>query len=535
LRIFRTVSFRVFAGSLLILLTAFALYATYTVRFVAGQMMGQALETAQRVSDTIERSTRYSMLLNRKEDVYQIIRTIGTETGVDGIRIYNKRGEITFSTSPSERGTLVDLHAEACYACHAPAQPLRALSGPRRTRIFDGPNGHRVLGVINPIRNSEQCMSSGCHAGPEERTVLGVLDVRMSLEHVDAAIAEARSRTVRGSAIGFALVAIVSSTFLYLVVRRPIRTLFEGTRQIAAGNLEHEIPVRSDDDLGRLALSFNAMTRSLRESQQENERWSRTLEERVREKSAELERAHRQVLQAEKMASLGTLAATVAHEINNPLSGILSYARLISKRLRRDETAGAANAETLKDLDVIVQETQRCGGIVNNLLLFARRSPGAFHAVAARDVIERARRLVAHHMEIANVRFESVCEPPDVAIHGDDGPLEQALVALFVNAVEACAGGGTLSVAARAERPSGDVVLLVSDTGVGISPADLPHIFEPFYSTKRAAQGVGLGLSVVFGIVERHGGTIGVASEPGRGTTFTLRFPGRSAATLAGG
>jgi two-component system, NtrC family, sensor kinase len=523
----RTVSFRVIAGSLALLLLSFALYAYLTVRFYDREMMAQARDMAYRVSDVIGSSTRYSMLLNRKADVYQSIRTVAREQpGVEGIRIYNKSGVITFSTAAAERNTQVNLDAEACYGCHARGRPLTVLPTRDRSRIYRTPGGYRVLGVISPIRNSAECAAAGCHVSPAQRTILGVLDVRMSLKAVDAVIARATARTLGVTAAALLAVALASFAFLNATVRRPIRALREGTRQIAAGNLAHEIPVRSDDDLGDLARSFNAMTRSLRAAQEENRTWAASLEERVRQKSDEIRRMHEQILQVEKMASLGTLAATVAHEINNPLSGILTYARLEAKRIRREGDGSELLQKVLKDLDLIVAETQRCGAIVNNLLLFSRKQVGEFHLVALGDVVERARGIVAHHLTMANVRLAVRCEPPDLAVVGDDGQLQQALVALFVNATEAMPDGGTLTAAATRDDASGEVRLSVADTGIGIAPEDLPHVFEPFFTTKSSeGKGVGLGLSVVYGIVERHGAAIAVTSDLGRGTTFTITFP----------
>jgi two-component system NtrC family sensor kinase len=382
-----------------------------------------------------------------------------------------------------------------------------------------------VVGVINPIRNTPECSAPACHGNRAEHPVVGVLDVRLSLERVDAAIARAQGRMLAVTGLAFLAIALASGLFLAFTVRRPIRALTEGTHQLAAGNLEHELAVRSDDDLGDLARSFNAMTRSLREAQEENRSWAQTLEERVRQKSEELRRMHEQILQVEKMASLGTLAATVAHEINNPLSGILTYARLEAKRIRREGADSELLQGLLKDLDLIVAETQRCGAIVSNLLLFSRKQVGEFHVVQVREVVERAARLLAHHLAMANVRLERSCTPEDVSVLGDEGQMQQALVALFVNAVEAMPEGGTLSAVAEREPESGEVVLRVSDTGVGIAPEDLPHVFEPFFTRKTEGNGVGLGLSVVYGIVERHGATIRVASELNRGTTFTITFP----------
>jgi two-component system NtrC family sensor kinase len=529
MRILRTVSFRVFAGTLFLLVASVGLFSYLVVRSYTGRLMDQGIQSAYRVSDFIAASTRYSMLLNRKQDVYQAMRTLGSQQGIEGIRIYNKRGAITFSTEPGERGQMVNLQAEACYACHDQARPLEALPQQNRARVYrtaDG--GHRVVGVITPVRNAAGCAASGCHPAPDERTVLGVLDVRMSLAHVDQAIAETRRRTLGWALAALVAVGAVSGAFLQWSLRRPIRELTEGTRALASGDLSHRIRVHSSDDLGRLAGSFNDMTRSLREAQEENRSWARTLEERVQAKTEELQRINRHITQIEKMASLGTLAASVAHELNNPLSGILTYARLDAKRLKRADAGPPLLQEVIADLEMIARESDRCGAIVKNLLVFSRQQEGGeFRPVLLREIIDRSLRLVAHHLQMARAEVESRCEPEDVSVIGHDGQLEQALVALLLNAAEAMPGGGNLGVSARRE-PTGAVRLAVQDTGSGIAAEDLPHIFEPFYTTKPQGKGVGLGLSVVYGIVQGHGATIDVDSAPGRGTTFTITFPAAS-------
>lgn len=270
MRLLRTVSFRVFAGTLILLLVSFGLFSYFIVRFYTQRLVGQAVQSAYRVSDFIAASTRYSMLLNRKQDVYQIMQTLSREPGVEGIRVYNKRGMITFSTDRVEQGRMVDLHAEACLVCHERERPLVALPTPNRARTYRDPSGHRVVGVITPVRNEKACSVSGCHQAREERTVLGVIDARMSLAGVDAAVAAARQRTLAWAGLAFLGVATASGMFLSWTVRRPIRALTEGTRQLASGNLDHQIPVRSSDDVGELAASFNTMTRSLRDAQEEN-------------------------------------------------------------------------------------------------------------------------------------------------------------------------------------------------------------------------------------------------------------------------
>jgi two-component system NtrC family sensor kinase len=486
--------------------------------------MAQVEDSASRVSDIIKNSTRYSMLLNRREDVFQIITTIGREPGVEAIRIYNKRGEIMFSTNKAEEKTTVDLHGEACYACHNRAEPLTSLPAGSRTRIYTGVDGHRVVGLINPIRNEPSCSNAACHAHPADRTVLGVLDVKMSLKGVDTNIADARRNLIVAAGLMTVVVAFASGLFLFMTVHRPVRKLIEGTRQISSGNLDYEISQVTQDDVGTLARSFNEMTHSLRNAEKENRLWSSTLEKRVEEKTSELRQIHQQILQIEKMASLGKLSATVAHELNNPLEGILNYAKLVAKRLRRIENPPESVLQNLEDVELIVHEVQRCGNIVKNLLLFSKKQVGDFGVARIAGITEKAVQLVQHHLKISGVTYEQVIEDPDAALMCDENQIQQALVALFVNAVEAMPGGGKLELRV-ARTTAGEVDLRVSDTGVGIAPEDLEHVFEPFFTTKKEGKGVGLGLSVVYGIVERHGGTISVQSELGKGTTFVMIFP----------
>ncbi len=525
MKAFRSLSVRVFAGSFLLLVTLLGLYSYFAIKFHTEQMMEIVLGNASRISDIIKNSTHYSMLLNRKEDVYQTILTIGKEKGVEGIRIYNKRGEIMASSRTEEKLQIVDMHAEACYVCHEKGKPLESLASDNRMRIYTSPKGYRVLGLINPIHNEPSCSNADCHAHPPDKTILGVLDVRMSLENVDTAIAEAHAKMISWAVGGVLLASLLISVLLYRTVHRPVKRLTLGTHEVSSGNLDLRIPIHSKDELGQLAESFNSMTTSLRNLIEEKNTWSRELEERVREKTAELKHIHEQILQIEKMTSLGKLAATVAHELNNPLEGILTYAKLLAKQLRKAEFSADRSKEFLEELNLIIQETDRCGTIVKNLLLFSRKQVGEFALAPARQIVEKAQRLVDHHFHISNVKFEATYAPEDVSLMCDEMQIQQALIALFVNAVEAMPGGGTLRVDVSQRSKDDNIILRISDTGTGIAEEDLHNIFEPFFTTKKEGQGVGLGLSVVYGIVVRHGGTISVESSLNKGTAFTLTFP----------
>ncbi len=522
MRYFDTLTFRVIVGSSVLLIALFALYTYVAISFHSSQMMNEVRDSASILSDIVKNSTHYSMLMAHSEDVQQAIHGISRVPGVE-IRIYNKRGQIMVSTDRSQEGKIVDMSAEACNVCHdiekPLAKPLQTVPSSRLFRYYTGPQGFRYVGLINPIRNEPSC--HGCHS--QEQTILGVLDVRMSLENADDQIAEARWKLILYAILGTAVVTIASVLFFSVTVHRPVRRLREGTRRITAGQFDYQIAMAAKDEIGELARAFNEMTNSLRKAEQEKKVWSQILEKRVEEKTEELKEIHQQILQIEKMASLGKLSATVAHELNNPLAGILNYLKLFEKRLKKIEPSPVLQA-TLDDLELIIGEVKRCGNIVKNLLLFSKRQAAEFALVPVAEFVDRAVRLMQHHFKICYVNFKSEISNPEATLYCDESQIQQALVALFVNAVEAMPAGGDLKLTVTSTA-GGGIRMDIADTGSGIAAEDIPHLFEPFFSTKKNGKGVGLGLAVVYGILERHEGTVSVQSQPGKGTVFTLSFP----------
>jgi two-component system, NtrC family, sensor kinase len=508
------------------LLIVFAVLGWQTVQLHRKHLEEMTFNSADRISDTIKRSTRHSMMKNHRDEVYQIISTIGTEPGISKIRIFNEDGKISFSTDIREAGTVVDKKAEACTACHAQEEPLTRLNRPDRQRIYTSSSGTRLLGLISPIENEPGCSTAECHAHPPAKQVLGVLDVTLSLTRVDESIAQSSGHMLAVFAVAMLIVPMFVGLPVWCMVHRPIKQLTRHTQQIAAGRLDGEIPVTSRDEVGELAASFNLMTQELKRAHLQITESNRTLENRVAQKTHELKRASEQMIQVERMASIGRLAAIVAHEVNNPLTGILTYAKLLLKKIKSNGEHPAWLEGAPRYLEVIANESARCGELVKGLLQFARQSPVHLGPNDLNELIRQAVRLVQHKMDLMNVQVRLRLEEALPPLTCDEQLLKQALVALLINACEAVRPGeGVIEIESRGLLETGELDIAIQDNGIGMDEAVQQRIFEPFFTTKDSGKGVGLGLAVVYGIVSQHSGTIEVESHRGEGTKFTLRLP----------
>jgi len=497
----------------------FVLFGYFNLRDQRRHAEEMVMLSAERVTDVIQRSTRYEMLHNDRQALYNVIQELGSEPGIRRIRIFNKEGRISFSTDAAEVDRVVDKRAEACYGCHAQSAPLVKLNRPDRARIFAG-QGERLMGVIRPIENAPGCVA--CH--PAGQRVLGVIDADLSLAAVDAQTAEHRAHLVLFMAITLAMIWVVSMMFIWGVVYRPVKELIAGTRRVADGDLDYRLPVRSADELSDLAAAFNKMTAEVAGVHAE-------IEERVQRKTAELDQAHRSLLASEKMASIGKLAATVAHEVNNPLFGILTYARLTLKEVEKGPAG--SRAEMVEQLHIIERESKRCGDIMRNLLTFARQAPSHRESNDLNTLVGRALVLVRHQAELLGIDLRSRLDGNLPPVSCDAGQIQQVVLVLLVNATEAMPRGGVLEVATEMDAAAGEARIRVRDTGSGIPPEVLAQIFDPFFTTKEDQQRTGLGLAVARSIVEQHGGQIAVESTPGQGTEFVVALPAaRPAAVL---
>lgn len=594
-------------------------YSYFGIRAQRSMLLNEVERHANQLSETVRKSTRYGMLMNQREHVHKIINDVGTDPAIHEVRVFNKEGTIIYSSKQENIGHVVDKKAESCYACHAADQPLERLSDIERTRIFRvHPDSSRILGVIAPIYNEPSCWQGSCHAHAEVQSVLGVLDVTYSLADVDHQIAMSQVELAIFAVGAIFGVSIIIIFFVRRWVVVPVHGLLTATQQVGSGNLSYRIGEIGDDELGMLARSFNTMTQKLSE-------------------------ARLQLFQSDKMASLGRLAAGVAHELNNPLTGVLTYSSFLLNRAKDDHALRA-------DLQVIVRETTRSREIVKSLLDFARQSVPKKSDANLNEIIERAIGVVEKLPALQGIRIVRNLDERLPLVTVDANQMQQVFTNLLVNAADAIGdSSGVITVGSRIsilapygvarirkalcpkrhdlmdeaikidglssirvksrwngnegfialdpvygkcrheygflvpadkevevycpqcgtslvdrdvrcprctaltfalEVPSEGkfracarkdcewqrwevmdtdgkreyAELTVSDTGAGIPEEHLGKIFEPFFTTK-GQKGTGLGLAVIWGIIDNHNGTIRVQSEVGKGTTFSFRLP----------
>jgi two-component system NtrC family sensor kinase len=312
------------------------------------------------------------------------------------------------------------------------------------------------------------------------------------------------------------LFLLVLLAFLARRITRPLAVMVDATGRIAQGDLKHRVDLEGRDEIGQLARAFNRMTDELSLAREDLTQWGRTLERRVEERTRELRETQDQLVVSEKLASLGKMAAGVAHEINNPLTTILINTHLLL------ESPGK-NAGEVDTLNLIADETTRCAAIVRGLLDFARQTPSQAAPTDINDIIERTLLLLEKQASVRNIQIEKALDRTLPPIEVDKNKIQQVFSNLAINACEAMPTGGRLVVGSLMSRDGTHIEITFTDTGVGISKENMPKLFDPFFTTK--SFGTGLGLAVSYGIVRQRGGTILVRSEVGKGTVFTVRIP----------
>jgi two-component system, NtrC family, sensor kinase len=316
-----------------------------------------------------------------------------------------------------------------------------------------------------------------------------------------------------------AFIGIIVTTYVMTrSMTRPLEEMAAATRRISAGHFDVTVHQDAPGEIGVLAESFNTMLSGLRQMKSDLEDWGRTLERRVAQRSEEVVAMQSRVAESDRLASLGMLAAGVAHEINNPMGGILALTSLALEDMPADDPQRA-------NLEEVVRQTERCRDIVRGLLEFSRQSPSEAELVDMNGVVRSTLALISNQALFHNVRLVELLAPDLPRVTAQRSQLEQVCMNLAVNAAQSLVGAGTVTIETVHHEDLDQVELRVSDTGRGIEPERINRIFDPFFTTKENGHGTGLGLSIVYGIVTKHGGSISVESEVGAGSTFIIRFP----------
>jgi len=513
--------------SFTVIMTIVGIIASYIhVKTQEKQLLEAMMLGADQLSGSISSATWHAMLADQRESAYQTMETIALKQGITRIRIFNKEGRIMFSTVKSDTG-VVDKYAEACFMCHSAEQPLVKVDFPTRARVYSTPDKHRTLSMITPIYNEPSCTEADCHAHPTSQNVLGVLDVSMTLEIVDAEMAQLQLRVIL---ISFSIVIVMSLFIIYFTkhfIDAPIQHLIAGTHLVSEMQLDKPIVIESSEELGELARSFDIMRVRLKSALEEINQFTEGLEMKIRERTDQLKVVHQKLLHSDRLSSLGQLSASVAHEINNPISGVLNLAMLMQRIMKEEGVPKERVEEFRKYLSQVVNETTRVGRIVQDLLAFSRRSKPFRSKIDFNSMIKSTVSLLEHKLKLSAVLIELDLQSDLPTVHCDGSQMQQVVINLILNGAEAAQGklNGKVIVKTQVNANQDQLLLSVSDNGDGISEENLSKIFNPFFTTKGEGKGVGLGLAVVFGIIEAHKGDIDVKSELSKGTTFIVTLP----------
>lgn len=483
------------------------------------------------IGSIIEGSLYYSMLKNDKSALQSTLDIINTMPGIDEVNMYDHRDSLVYSSF------VVDsvLHGRPnCVSCHTDFDNMfspkeksyRIIDFKSACNMNQSDKGHRQLLVRTPILNEKSCYVSACHAHSQEQEVLGSLIMKIPLDGLDSAVSKSSTEFFILATLTTLIVFSLLIFFTRNKIRKPLNAILSASEAVSKGDRSRRLEIKPYllDDMKMVSLAFNNMLDNLDAANKELENWSHQLEYKVQKKSEELAEIQNELIHIERITSLGKLSSSVAHEINNPLSGILTYTKLISKQLGKIELSENGSKESmLKYLKVIETETKRCGDIVKGLLDFSRKDQENFANHHFHKIVKSSYNLMAHQMHIANINFYTDFTATSDLIFCNDSQIKQVCVALLVNAQEAITENGEV-VMKTSNSDEEHVKLEITDNGVGIASEDISRIFQPFFSAKQKASGIGLGLSIVHGIVHSHKGKIEVNSEPGKGTTMSVIF-----------
>src|SRR5579864_6614371 len=459
------------------------------------------------------------------------MRVIADKQGVDRIRMFNREGRLVFSTDSREQPSATSISDEVCASCHSQGPIKNRPTEDSRVRYATSPDGVKTVNMVAPIYNEPSCSNASCHAHRASTKVLGVVDVALRLDPV-----QKQTRAITLQTILWTLFEVgIGAAFVILFTRRfvvtPIQQLIAGTKALSAMELDRPIIVdRRSQELDELVDSFNRMRERLKLAVAELNDMQQTLETKVEERTVQLKVAQRKLIQSDRLATLGQLAASVAHEINNPVSGVLNLSMLLERLMAKGEYPAGREAEFRKYLNLISTETARVGRIVSDLLAFSRRSKPQRAPADLNKLVRTTLGLADHKLKLISAEVVLDLQDNLPLVECDSSQIQQVILNLVLNGAQAMQphGGGKLTIRTRELTREESAELCVQDTGEGIAPENLSKIFDPFFTTKAEGKGVGLGLAVLYGIVKAHEGEVEVTSQRNEGTTFTVTLPIKS-------
>jgi two-component system NtrC family sensor kinase len=489
-------------------------------------------QNGSNIGSIVEGALYHSMLENNRSALQNTLDVINTMPGIDDVNMYDNDDNLAYSSFSEDKAGHIDPNCKGCHKDMATMFPMneksyRIIDSRSECLMSQTDRNTRHLLIRTPILNEPSCYNTtACHAHAANEDVLGSLFIKMPLAEVDAAVQKSSMEYTILAALITLFLAFFLILFTRVNIKRPLNAIIRASEAVATGDhtARLETSPKQLDDIRMLSLAFNHMLDNLQTATTELQNWSKQLEYKVQKKSEELGEVQNELINIERIASLGKLSSSVAHEINNPLSGILVYSKLVHKKLSNLDIDPDKKDSMLRHLKLIEDETKRCGDIVRGLLDFSRKDQDDFETRHLHEVLKETYDLMAHPMAIANIGFQTDFRALEDLTYCSANQVKQACVALLVNASEAVARGGEILF--RTSNPDEETIRVeIIDNGSGISAQDIPHIFEPFYTTKSSGNGIGLGLSIVHGIVQSHNGKIDIRSELGKGTTVIITLP----------
>lgn len=503
--------------SVIVLLFTMTIFTVFNITALKGAFMELYTKDVDSLAETILHTTNHAMRVGKVEEAYELIERAGKQEHIKNIRLIDKQGIVRYSSRAGEVNTPVKKETDpSCRMCHLAGSIRVEVPTMGRSRVFNDRDSEEVLGLTRGIYNEPGCYGAPCHYHKESTRLLGVLDIVVSTAGIVSQTEKYRNNVLVELVFLVVALALCLNLLTRKLITQPVNTLLDHTRALSRGDWRI-IDNAPADELGELADAFNEMTGNLKKAREDKDRWAATLESKVEERTRQIKEMQSVLVRSEKLASLGELAAGIAHELNNPLTGIVLHASIIEKNTDLQE-------DLKDDLSIITGEADRCARIVRNLLDFSRKREPKKRMNSINDTLDRALGLVEHLSTFHNITItrEYADNLPDLLL--DAGQMEQVFINMFVNASQAMEDGGTLTLWTGPDLSGDSIIVRIKDTGSGIPEENLGKVFDPFFSTK-GPRGTGLGLSVSYGIVEGHGGTIEVYSKVGEGTTFTITLP----------